>query len=172
MASTPSTHMESLIAELLGDVGSLHDTIKALPEALAAVQQPVNDAAASMDEAGKRAEEKAEKLLEAATGAASHIVKMLNQHLADVQARKGEELRELMNEAATDAVRKALSREVHALTSRLDSSIAAVESAARNLSRPSREQATASRVWPVIVSALAGSIIGGGAIAYLVVMFH
>lgn len=62
MAQTPSTNLDALIAELLGDIGQLHDQVRALPDAFKGAMAP---SLGSLVLASKEAQEVIKQLGEA-----------------------------------------------------------------------------------------------------------
>lgn len=83
-----STAMEALTAELLGDVGKLHDEVKAvgaaLPGAADAIRQAGRDAAAMIEAAGKQVRADLENAVKAERQAASDISRATSQAYQDI----------------------------------------------------------------------------------------
>lgn len=83
-----STHLEALTAELLGDVGKLHDEVKAvvaaIPGAAEAIRQAGRDAAASIEAAGKQVQADLENAVKAERQAAADISRSTSQAVQDI----------------------------------------------------------------------------------------
>lgn len=94
----PSTAMEALTAELLGDVGKLHDEVKAigivLPEAVAAIHLAAQEAGQSLAEAVEKA--KGEFSQAAREAEVARVQAQVNELLAVV-------LNQVRKEASTSA---------------------------------------------------------------------
>lgn len=83
-----STHLEALTAELLGDVGKLHDEVKAvggaIPGAAESIRQAGRDAAAMIEAAGKQVQADLENAVKAERQAAADISRSTSQAYQDI----------------------------------------------------------------------------------------
>ncbi|MBP1152562.1 hypothetical protein [Methylocaldum sp. RMAD-M] len=136
-----STAQEALIAELLGDVGKLHDEVKALRESLPAIVADLN--------------ERTTALQTAIAGLGDEAVQ------ATVRAHIENATEKIVTQALRDAAATVLTTTLQVPINRLESSAFAVYKAAKAMQRSAREQVAIL----VGVSLLAGAVGGAAAAA-------
>jgi hypothetical protein len=136
-----STAQEALIAELLGDVGKLHDEVKALRESLPAVVAELS--------------ERTTALQTAIAGLGDEAVQ------AAVMAHVESSAEKIASQSLRDAAATVLTTTLQPSINRLESGAFAVYKAAKAMQRSAREQVAII----VGVSLLAGAVGGAAATA-------
>lgn len=119
--AAPSTHLEALNAELLGDVRGLHDEIKALPEALAPIVGAMVQAA--------------NELKEQATALSVNAKQQHDAHARQVVATYSDQIGKLIEQRVDDAISSRIGRGADQLAgavARVDEAAERFGSAARS----------------------------------------
>jgi len=146
----PTTHREALLAELLDDIGRIHERIDTVPDALGAKLEPV--------------EQRIERLTRAIATSAQNLLEAGNVH----QARITEYVEKVAADQITASAERAAAQAVNAVREEQGRAITAIREATLE-QHPDSTPSQAPAVRMITLAAFIGLMVGI-AIGYLVAM--
>jgi len=148
------THLEALTAELLGDVGALHDEVKALraalPDATAEVNRSLERKTAALQNAANDMRTLAAEMMKKISAATASTIAL--------EVRKG---RADLAEAATAAAEAAIGAEARRMVATLEAAGAGVVAQTHQASLLLNQPTPAWQIWLLVVLGFAGGAMIG-----------